>query len=119
MRHFPAFFILLLPLWAVGDSALPDLACQVLEEVTVSHAESLPATHTEAPSLYRIAESKLYLSSPDSDEYLYGDLTSTDWLRFNAGFKTILFASDEFTAAVEVHTDSLGTRVRRLHCSRI
>ena len=79
MRRFPVFLLLLLPLLAISESSLPDLVCQCLEEVTVSHTESLPATHTETPALYRIADSKLYLSSPDNDEYLYGELTGTDW----------------------------------------
>lgn len=96
---------------------LPELVCQTLEEVTIVHIDSLPTRHTKTPDLYRIAGGKLFMSSLGGDEYLYGDLKTADWLRFTSGYKTIIFSSEKYDVAVEVHTDSQSTRIRRLHCS--
>ena len=98
---------------------LPILVCQTLEEVTVTHSESFPTRHSKTPDLYRIADGNLYMSSPGSDEYLYGELIEADWLRYTSGFKTIIFLTDKYDNATEVHTDSQGTRVRRLHCTHM
>ena len=97
---------------------LPDLVCQTLEEVSVVHGGSLPSQHGNSEVVYRFSEGKLYLSSPGEDEYLYGDLTWVEPMRFTSGFKTILFRSEVFDTAIDVHTDNIGTNVRRLHCVR-
>ena len=110
--------LLLLPALAFSQSTIPDLVCQNIDQVTVIHSETLPAKYTEEDALYRITDSKLFLSGPYKDEYEYGELVPTDYLRFSSGYKTFIFMSDEFKSAVEIHSDSQGTRIRRLHCAR-
>ena len=103
----------------VGSAqTIPDLICQTVEEVTVTHAETLPTRHSRTPDLYRISEGRIYMSSPGTDEYLYGDVIVVEPGRFTAGYKTFVFSIGDYESMVEVHTDNQGTRVRRLHCVR-
>ena len=104
---------------------LPNLTCQTLDEVVVTHGGTLSVRQSKPSVLYRITDGKLYLSSPSRDEYLYGDVVEIDYRRFTVGYKTIVTlrpyktdTTDEkfYEAMVDVHTDSFETTVRRLHC---
>ena len=121
MKPIALLTIVTLGGFVVGVSSaqeLPDLTCQTLEEVTITHIDTLPARHSTTPDLYRLAGGKLYMSSPGRDEYLYGDVAVVEPGRFTAGYKTFVFSIGDYESMVEVHTDSQGTRVRRLHCVR-
>ena len=113
-----AIMIMLLARPGLAESAIPDIICQSIDQVTVVHSQALPASYAEERALYRITNSKLFLSSPGQDEYEYGELVPTDYLRFSSGYKTFIFMSADFKSAVEIHSDSQGTRSRRLHCTR-
>lgn len=101
---------------------LPNLTCQSLDEVHIMHGGTLSVRQSKPSVLYRLTDGKLYLSSPGHDEYLYGDVVQIAFNRFTVGHKTIVTLSPyetedtKFEAMVDVHTDYLETRVRRLHC---
>ena len=101
---------------------IPNLTCQALDEVHIIHGGTLSVQQYKPSYLYRITDGKLYLSSPDRAEYLYGDVVQTQYGRFTVGFKTIVIlrigetGDTKFEAMVDVHTDWFETRVRRLLC---
>ena len=95
--------------------AIPDLVCQVVAEEQIDN-KSLSTTTYDSKGLYKFSKDKLYLSSPDRDEYEYGEINEVEYLRYNVGYKTIIFNSDKFKNAVVVHFDKYETRVLQISC---
>ena len=118
MRFFGYFIVAtsMLFLGSVGIcQELENLTCQSVDEAT--YVGSKVWRDRETSVLYRFADEKLYLSSPDRDEYLYGQVTNVkSGLWFSSGYKAILFDDFKFEAATVIHTDSIETRIIRLHC---
>ncbi len=96
---------------------IPDLVCQVESQRTVYHTtHGLETDVSTSSDMLRVKNGGLYINSPGADEYLYGDLRSIEWMRFQTGFKTLIFYDRGYTVGIEIHVDMVSTRVRRLRC---
>ncbi len=96
---------------------IPDLVCQVESQRTIFHTTPGLETNVSTSSdMLRVKNGGLYINSPGADEYLYGELRSTEWMRFETRFKTLIFHDQDYTIGIEIHSDAVGTRVRRLRC---
>ena len=93
----------------------PDIVCSSESEVTVFNA-NLDNHSLEIETLYRFSNGSLYLSTESREEYLYGELEETEYLRYVTGHKTIIFDDSSFLKAVSSHFDKLETRVTKLRC---
>jgi len=117
----PIKILLILSIYSVSVTtygAIPDLVCQVVAEEQIDN-NSLSTTTYDSNDLYKFSENKLYLSSPDRDEYQYGEIKEMEYLRYVSGYKTIIFNSDKYKKAVVVHFDKYETRVIQLSCVEI
>ncbi len=94
-------------------SNLPDMLCQA-REVLALNPKTFKTTQYESHEIYRFAKDKLFIQSPDREEYLYGKLTEIEPMRFIVGHKTIIFTSSEFTTATVIHSNDTEVRVVRL-----
>ena len=65
----------------------PDLVCEAGSELQVFN-DNLSVSKYESDVLYRFSEGKLYLSSDEREEYLYGELTEVAFLRYVSGNKS-------------------------------
>jgi hypothetical protein len=93
----------------------PNLVCEAGREVQILNG-GFTINEYESDVMYRFSEGSLFISSPTYDEYLYGDLTEIEYLRYTAGYKSIIFQNSEFNQATSVHFDEIETRVLQLRC---
>src|SRR5436190_23605999 len=116
-----AIFLSLLGLRTVAQAQpIPDIVCTGNEVVYIDHS-NLTMSKQPSTDLYRFASGKLYLSSKDREEYLYNDVREVEPGRYVSAYMTIHFGNvttEEFRKATAVHTDSLGTKVVSLSCTR-
>jgi hypothetical protein len=103
------------------DTPIPNLVCQTADDLFVSFTERLEGKRYEplTQTLYRFSEGALYLSTPEIEEYKYGDVTSSERLRYAVGYKAINFTDESYRVAYDVHTDWTGATIRRLDCVRV
>lgn len=118
MLRLLSFVAIVLFVAAANADDLPDLVCQVVEQTTVHHVQSLPVTPSESSDMLLVKDGSLYVNPTDGDEYLYGKLQETDAFTYKTGFKILFFDGPKNENATEVHTDRYGTRIRRIRCVR-
>ncbi len=106
-------FTLLLALPFADASRPQDMLFRAGEVLTVS-PKSFEVMRSESQEMYRFAKQKLFIQSPEREEYSYGDLTQIDLTRFVVGHKTIIFTSSEFTAAIVIHSNTTEVRITTL-----
>ena len=93
----------------------PDLVCEAGSEIQVLNS-SLSVSKYESDVLYRFSDGKLYLSSSEREEYLYGELSETAFLRYVTGNKSIIFGDTKFATAISTNFDDIETRIVQLRC---
>ena len=98
---------------------IPDLVCRVNEAVSIDHTRMAPSKYA-GTEIYRFADGKLYLSSKEREEYVYGDVREGEPGRYSSGHKTIHFGlagAGRFRSATAIHTNSTETTVKSLSCT--
>ncbi len=98
-------------------AGIPDLVCQQLRVAHVD-PQTLKSSEYDSRDRYRFKSGKLFLSSPERTEYLYGSVTESEPMRFVSGHKTILFEDEKLEHAVFVHVYKDEVRVSRSSCTR-
>ena len=103
------------------NTSIPELVCQTVDELVVSFNERLEASRYDpmTQTLYRFSDGVLYLSTPEIEEYKYGDVKSSALLRYAVGYKAINFTNESYRIAYDVHIDWTGLTIRRLDCVRV
>lgn len=101
-------------------SDLPDMVCQQIDsKVVASDASDLfddMPNVTKTKTLHRIIDNRLFLSSPEREEYFYNDVTKQEYLRYVSGHKVIVFLDSEFQSAVVTQISNVVVTIERLHC---
>jgi hypothetical protein len=98
--------------------SMPDLICRGTQKVYIRHFDLTTSTFPTT-DVYRFAAGKLYRSSSDREEYLYGAVNQVEPGRYVSGHKTIHFAGygTDFRNAIAVHTNESDTEVLNLRCT--
>ena len=112
----PLTFGLLLAQAALASP--PNLLGQELKVILIDPVSLRARDVHESRTLSRFASGNLFLSSPDRAEYLYGNVSQQEPLRFTSGHKTFLFDSPEHRRATFVHVYTDEVRVSHASCNR-
>ncbi len=96
---------------------IPDMACEETKKLYIATG-SFSAQEFDGDTLFRFEKSKLYLSSPSKEEYLYNDVSEQEYGRWISGHKTIIFKSEgRFKNGLIVHANETEVYISRIHCS--
>lgn len=115
MKTFLATLAVLL-VAAQARAAIPDLLCTEPALVAVS-PKSLKAQKMTGHMTFKFKGAKLYLASPEKEEYLYNEVREEELGRFISGHKTI-FIDKDLLGGIVVHADSLDIRISKIKCQK-
>ncbi len=104
---------------SASAEGVPDLVCRANEVVSVDHSRMSPSKYA-GTEIYRFAGGKLYISSKEREEYVYGDVRQVEPGRYSSSHKVIHFGlagAGRFRSATAVHTNSTETTVQSLSCT--
>ena len=105
-----------------AQASVPDTSCRLQRQTRIDPA-TFAATTSNPTETYRFANGKLYVSSPDRAEYIYGDLTEVEFgKRFTARHKTFVFTGQPSLPGtvrmLAFHSDPSDIRVSEFACTR-
>lgn len=107
------FLFVVAPAWAT----IPDLICTEPALIAVS-PKNLKTQKMAGQTTFRFKGAKLYLASPEREEYLYNDVREEELGRFISGHKTI-FIDKNLLGGLVVHADALDVRVSKIKCQKL
>ena len=104
-----------------ASASVPETTCRLLRQTTIDPA-TLAATTSTPVETYRLANGKLYISSPDHAERYYSEISELEFgRRYASGHKTLIFtgqtASPRTQRLLAVHADRSDLRVMEFTCT--
>ena len=123
-RDFLLGVVCLSALGAAGPvlASVPNTTCQLQRQTRID-PQTLAATISTPAETYRFANGKIYVTSPDRPEYIYGDVIEVEFgKRFTAAHKTFVFSNQPFLPGtvrmLAFHAEGSDIRVGEFACTR-
>ena len=127
MNRIRGFLLSLMGLSALSylgpaRASVPDTICHLQRQTRID-PKTLAATTSNPTEIYRFANGKLYVSSPDRAEYIYNDVSEVEFgRRYASGHKTFIFTAQTLLPGtvrmLAFHSDQFDVRVSEFACTR-